>query len=416
MGPIALFDKSFLQSLNVDESVWFDHFFLTVVSPFFYVETLADLAKTFKAPRIPDQQVRAIAEKFPEMHGTPCALHISLALGNLEGHPVPLTGQIPLVGGRMVRAGNRTGVVYEASHEAEAFSRWQEGEFLAVEREFARIWRQSLSTLDLDEIGRRFKMIGIGGESSRTLSEAKEAASRVVTDSRRTHQLIELVLLFLGAGQQQRAEILARWTEAGSPPMAAYAPYAAYVLTVELFFQLALAASLISRARPSNRMDIAYLFYLPFAMVFISSDRLHARCPPFFLRIDQEFVWGPDLKKDLSRLNEYFAQLPQDTKEKGVLTFAGSPPRDGDFLVAQLWDKHLRPWRDRPEEPLQLSSEARGRLINQLRQIQEARELPPDRVDFDPRDTDSLHLSRRVRKRKGSWWQVPKHLKADDTK
>ncbi len=43
MGPILLFDKSFLQSLTVDEAVWFDHFFLTNVCPVFYVETLADL-------------------------------------------------------------------------------------------------------------------------------------------------------------------------------------------------------------------------------------------------------------------------------------------------------------------------------------------------------------------------------------
>lgn len=28
MGPIVLFDKSFLQALSVDEAVWFDHFFL----------------------------------------------------------------------------------------------------------------------------------------------------------------------------------------------------------------------------------------------------------------------------------------------------------------------------------------------------------------------------------------------------
>lgn len=27
MGPIALFDKSFLESLNVDEAVFFDYFF-----------------------------------------------------------------------------------------------------------------------------------------------------------------------------------------------------------------------------------------------------------------------------------------------------------------------------------------------------------------------------------------------------
>lgn len=28
MGPIALFDESFLQKLTVDEAVWFDHFFM----------------------------------------------------------------------------------------------------------------------------------------------------------------------------------------------------------------------------------------------------------------------------------------------------------------------------------------------------------------------------------------------------
>jgi hypothetical protein len=37
MGPIALFDKSFIQSLSVDESVWFDHFFMPVVCPIFFV-------------------------------------------------------------------------------------------------------------------------------------------------------------------------------------------------------------------------------------------------------------------------------------------------------------------------------------------------------------------------------------------
>jgi hypothetical protein len=41
----ALFDKSFLQSLSVDESVWFDRHFAPVVCPVFYAETLADLAK-----------------------------------------------------------------------------------------------------------------------------------------------------------------------------------------------------------------------------------------------------------------------------------------------------------------------------------------------------------------------------------
>jgi hypothetical protein len=30
MGPIAIFDKSALQALSMDESVWFDAFFLAM--------------------------------------------------------------------------------------------------------------------------------------------------------------------------------------------------------------------------------------------------------------------------------------------------------------------------------------------------------------------------------------------------
>jgi len=38
-----LFDKSALQGLSLDESVWFDAFFYPNITPLFFVETLADL-------------------------------------------------------------------------------------------------------------------------------------------------------------------------------------------------------------------------------------------------------------------------------------------------------------------------------------------------------------------------------------
>ena len=65
-------------------------------------------------------------------------------------------------------------------------------------------------------------------------------------------------------------------------------------------FHIAIAAHLISPERPSNRTDIAYLFYLPFCMMFVSSDKLHRETANLFLRADQEFVWGLDLKDDLT--------------------------------------------------------------------------------------------------------------------
>ena len=117
MGPITLFDKSFLQSLSLDESVWFDHFFLTNVCPLFYVETLADLNKSVRENRTPEQEVGIIAEKFPEMHGSPNIQHVTACTGELLGHRVPMTGQILLAGGRPVKAGGQAGIVFEESPE-----------------------------------------------------------------------------------------------------------------------------------------------------------------------------------------------------------------------------------------------------------------------------------------------------------
>ena len=62
MGPATLFDKSFLQSLSLDEAVFFDHFFLPVISQLFYVETLADFEKRVREGRTPEQEVGIIAE------------------------------------------------------------------------------------------------------------------------------------------------------------------------------------------------------------------------------------------------------------------------------------------------------------------------------------------------------------------
>ena len=79
MGPITLFDKSFLQSLTEDESVWFGHYFSPIVCPLFYVETLADLEKEVGKGRTSEREVGKIARKFPENSAYPCTHHTTIA-------------------------------------------------------------------------------------------------------------------------------------------------------------------------------------------------------------------------------------------------------------------------------------------------------------------------------------------------
>src|SRR3989304_136700 len=45
LGPITIYDKSTLESLSVDEAVWFSNFYRANITPLFFVETLADLEK-----------------------------------------------------------------------------------------------------------------------------------------------------------------------------------------------------------------------------------------------------------------------------------------------------------------------------------------------------------------------------------
>ena len=101
-----------------------------------------------------------IADKFPEMHGTPTVYHREMALNNLLGDNIPMTGQIPLKGGRIVKSGGRKGMVYDQHPEVEAFFRWQKREFYEIEKKFARHWREALKDYDQDEIASIFRNIG----------------------------------------------------------------------------------------------------------------------------------------------------------------------------------------------------------------------------------------------------------------
>jgi hypothetical protein len=413
MGPITLFDKSFLQSLSVDEALWFDHFFLSNVCPLFYVETLADLDKKTQR-RTPDEEVSIISRKFPEMHSSPNMHHATLCIQNLLGNAIPLTGQIVMAGGRPVNAGGQTGVVYDRSPEAEAFARWQKGEFLEVERLFAKIWRGTLKSLKLDELAKTFRTLGIDSQSCKSLHEAKSIAERVVNGTDSPFERMKLAILFFNIPEQLHRPIIQKWSVAGYPSLLYYAPYAAHVLSVDIFFQIALSANLISTDRPSNRIDIAYLYYLPFCMMFVSSDRLHHKCAPLFLRPDQEFVWGLDLKADLQRLNAHYSSLPDSTKEHGIMAFASGPPKEDDYFVTKLWDRHLPRWRgiyNNDELKLPTKNE---KLTEHISKFSKAPDLKPEEVDFDLSNPDAVILERRVSKKRGSWWQLPKYLKEDE--
>jgi hypothetical protein len=132
----------------------------------------------------------------------------------------------------------------------------------------------------------------------------------------------------------------------GGLPFKDFAPYSYYVLRVEACFDIALGMGLISASDSKNFIDVMYVYYLPFCEVFVSTDKLHRQIMPLFLRNDQRFIWGADIKSEASKLRAYYEGLPTEIKNSGTLSYARLPPKEGDFLVAKIFDE-LRPgWRE----------------------------------------------------------------------
>jgi hypothetical protein len=411
VGPITIFDKSFLQSLSVDESVWFDNFFLVNISPLFYIETLADLAKEMTKGRTPEQIVCEIASKTPEMGGSPNIHHMELLIHNLLGQNVVMDGRPILAGGKPVMSGEKKGVAFDVSPEAKAYSRWQNREYQEIERDFAKQWRAQIKAMTFENSEDYARKLGIDISKCKNMNDAYYAANSLVASNSKPYDLIGFVLTSLPVPRELHQQIVQRYQMSGFPPITSYAPYVAHVVKVEVFFHICVSRGFISSERPSNKIDIAYLHYLPFCKLFVSSDKLHKRVAPLFMKPDQKFVWGPDLKTDLTALNRHYMDLPQEIKDKGVISFASKPPTDGDFLTSSLWDIMGTGWRKPKEVELPLPKESNDKILDHMKSFKKVPVSNPNFADFDIDSLDSVSLQRSVTKKKGSWFQVPKDLK-----
>jgi hypothetical protein len=404
LGPTLLFDKSFLQGLSLDEAAMLDQMFRCIISPLFFVETMADLAKEEKG-RDPLRVIRGLADRTPVAHSYMNTFHSSLILGELLGRPVPMMRQPIMAGGIPVRTDGKEGIVFELSPEAEAFQRWQKGQFSEVERMTANLWRASLEELDLPGIGKSFKSMLRREERPRNHADARETARAILGATGHDFRLLMLAHELLDMPAASRQSVIQAWKAAGNPPMPTYAPYTAHCLEVDLYFYLAISNGIISDQRASNRRDIDYLYYLPFANIFVSSDKLHRAAVEQFLHSDQQFAWGPDFKADLAAINAHFLALPEEVKAEGLFTLVDRPPIEHQGLCADLWDKHQKNWRQ-PKLPMpKLLPEVHAELMGRSDRMVAAARSASSHVKSEPPPNvhDHLIIERSMPAVRGSW-------------
>jgi len=352
MGPVILVDKSAIETLSIDESIWLDEFFFTNICPIFYFETLADLTKSRTDRRNPVAAralVSEIAAKTPVDGVAPCMHHRELIAQDMFGNHPSMDGRPNVRAGTLKQeASGRLGMDLGEFSETKALQRWQDGQFEEMEKEFALAWRKDLETTDYDAIFSLVNNIIPKGKKLTTLESVKAFVDDFVANS--DEKILYLMFQLFGINQNFYPSFVEAFKLSDAKNISQLAPYAAYVLRVDLFFYVSMINRIISPDRASNKLDIAYLYYLPFCQVFASADKLHSKTVPLFCEQGQMFIAGKDLKAACREMDEYYSQFHEEIEARGIVSFVGAPPYTMDNIITKAWDEFcIASWRD-PEE------------------------------------------------------------------
>lgn len=403
--------------LNIDEAAIFDCLYNSVICPIFYTEVLADLSKQPPGQRSAEQIVGDVAKKTPIMYATPNVLHTTICMSELAGNVIEMRRAPARAGGRPVRRPDGSvGVIYDEAPEAKAFDRWQRGKFKEVERDFAVGWRKQLLEADDELTSKLARQILSITQEPKNLVDALVIAKQVLQGDGQRFSLLKTAYILLGLNPSRFHRVQARWVAAGRPHLHEFAPYTAHCLLVEVFFNIAIGKKLISPDRASNRVDMAYLFYLPFAMVFVSNDKLHQRTAPLFMSDKQIFVFGDDLKKDLTSLNNRYSALPEAEQSEGLFRIASYPPKDDSCLTTRIWKQlGMRVERDTTERNSggPLASE----LLESVKKMREAADNRSGSAQFSQselEDPSHIVIERMVPLRRGKWRFMPPGVEASE--
>jgi len=344
IGPTLILDKSTLQSLQVEEARWLGHHFhLNLIEPL-YVEIAG--ASTTPDRANPIGVLVSLARKLLEMVPTiaPNMRHRELILGNLLGLDFELDGRIILDDVQTIRLPDgRTIHFQDEPPHFEALRRWARGELNEREKKGANSLRDFIASVDLNRI--KEVMVSVPALNLRTLEEALELVDRVAASMGR-FQALKHMIGDLHVPADLRDQVIKRWKAMGGPSVSEFAPYPYFIWQVDRLLDIGIGSSLISTKESKTYIDTMYLYYLPFCEVFVSSDKFHRQTVPLFLRSNQRFFWGPDIKADAAKLRVYYETLPEETRRTGSMTYARLPPKEGSFLVSEIFDE-LRPgWRE----------------------------------------------------------------------
>lgn len=372
MGPFLLVDKSFIQSLSKEEIDFLDRHYMVLLSPILIQEIGANLKKYPDDPSLSKKKVSLLAKKAKGFDARSIDRYELLCHADLLGAGIPLIPQIPRFNGKMIFTEDGTkGVVYEESFEINLLRQWAEMNFSEKDIKIAEEHVNTIRDYDLEKS--RQVMAKIYPENTRFRSFDEliswiDHANSSISDQ---GMLIEAKLRVLRLPKPEQVKIMSRWEKKGKPPFRAFAPYAYYCYRLNSIFWIGITSGLIPTSKKAKVIiDYQYLFYLPFSHAFCSGDNFHRTFSEYFLRCDQEFIWGQDLRSDLHNIFLCYLNMTADEKLYYEKEFGSYPPPMQESITVDLWRKHMRPWTPGSGNlAIDMTNEEKKRLSKRINQI-----------------------------------------------
>jgi hypothetical protein len=357
------------------------------------VEILGDLKK-HRDPEKGPEEVRILANKLMPACSAVNADFRTLIRGELMGHRFSMDGRPVLLGGKHVVApGGKKGVVFETSQAEKALHRWQTGDFRAAEELMAEAWRLSSKAISLEAMQRQLRSAYSGQVNLGTLSQTATFVDELM-GSKPPRPLVQWFLSDAGLLTPNDAQLAHNLKDAPLGSLAQAAPFTAYCVRAALIFHFALAFGLVS-TRPTNRIDLEYLYYAPFGNAFSSGDAFHRKTAALILR-DQTYIHRDALKADLGHLAQWWNSLDKEQQaEEGRLS---GPPENDASVTHQLWKKLMKPGYRDPKRRPKLSDEAAAKMLQEYQSLIKGNLTPSQPPTGQNEDYDFMMVQHEVRR------------------
>jgi hypothetical protein len=346
IGPLLIFDKSFLEMLNPAEVSELSMHFKFVGTPTLIGEIIADLKLEPSERKVPSDVVRALARKMQKVHGLQPANYRKLALANIYAHEISMIGQVTVDASapNVHVTADRQGTYYDSTPEQMLWERWASGEFSTEDELTATTLRKGIEEIEPEKVAARWKPFTAKYFSTtKNQNELISAIDAFLRDSAPAVQreILQMTLELLKASEQECLVARALMTSGAMRSVVESSPYAASVIRLFLAFGCGLARGFIG-PRPTNYIDLHYLYYSPFCMVFVSNDKFHKDMWPATAGV-HSFLWGQNVKDDLRRRIAVRSEEKDSATKDSEAPSAARPADEPPSVIAEMWRIYMRP-------------------------------------------------------------------------